>query len=291
MDKIILYEPGMIPEAGKCYSGMPNDVYHHEFIEWFSSSDLKNALRSVEYFWQEYTRKKNQEEKEYKVVFEQGTAFHDAIESLIVHDDLRIFEQNTVSYNGTAQAKKKFLDAKAANPDKNVVPIDYFNNVPAMAEKTKAAGDFLNVFKGGEVELAFFWIDKETGIKLKCKTDFTRFDAQTIIDFKSTKDCREKEYKKDLANYDYHFSAAMYCEGVKQVTGVETECFIHIATNNTAPFEVEIFYLDDLALQEGEHLFRHVLEDLSLKKRPDPEFKKIGLPFWAVTKFNKEYGQ
>ena len=287
---IIPYQPGMIPEAGKCYSGMPNDDYHNTFINFYSSSDLKNALRSVEYFWQEYTLKKHQEEREYKVVFEQGSAFHDAIESLIVHGDFRLFDQGTVFYNGTSQAKKKFLDAKAANPGKNVVPVEYFKNVPTMAEKTKAVGDFLNIFKGGEVELAFFWIDSETGIKLKCKTDFTRFDNQSIIDFKSTKDCRENEYKKDLANYGYHFSAAMYMEGVEQVSGVEIECFTHIVTNNTSPFEVEVYYLDDLVFQEGEFLYRNVLKDLSLKKRPDPKFKKIGLPYWAVTKFNKEYG-
>ncbi len=130
--EIIQFNEGMTPECGKCYSGMSNEDYHHKFTEFFSSSDLKNALRSVEYFWQELTRKK---EREYKVAFENGSAFHDAIESLIVHDDLRLFEQNTISYEGTAQAKKKFLTAKEANPDKNVIPESMFKNVPIMAEK------------------------------------------------------------------------------------------------------------------------------------------------------------
>jgi len=286
--KPIPFEPGMTPEAGKCYSDMSNDDYHHVFIEWFSSSDLKNALRSVDYFWQEYKRKKEQEEKEYKVAFENGSAFHDALESLIVHGDMRLFEQNTVSYNGTAQAKKKFQDAKLANPGKNVIPESMYENIPIMAEKTKAIADKLDIFEGGDVELAFFWIDPDTGIKLKCKTDFTRFDNEVIVDFKTTKSHLEKDFSKDLANYGYHFSAAMYLEGIKQVTGKEFDPFIFIATNNTKPFEVEIYYLDELSLKEGAFLLRSVLNDLHAPKKK-PEFKKIGVPMWAITHFDKEY--
>jgi len=285
--KPILFEPGMIPEAGKCYSGMSNDDYHHVFVEWFSSSDLKNALRSASYFWQEYKRKKEQEKKEYKVAFENGSAFHDALESLIVHDDLRLFEQNTVSYEGTAQAKKKFMDAKSDNPGKNVVPISMYENIPIMAEKTKSEADELDIFESGEVELAFFWIDPSTGIKLKVKTDYTRFDNAVVVDFKTTKNHREKEFSKDLANYGYHFSAAMYLEGIRQVTGLDMDWFF-IATNNTAPFEVAIYYLDELSLKEGAFLLRNVLNDLHAPKKK-PEFKKIGVPMWAITHFDKEY--
>lgn len=286
--KIIPFEPGMIPEAGKCYSGMSNDDYHHVFIDWFSSSDLKNGLRSIEYFWQEFVRKKEQEEREYKVAFENGSAFHDALESLIVHDDLRLFEQNTVSYVGTAQAKKKFMDAKLANPGKNVIPESMFENIPVMAEKAKKTADTLNIFEGGDVELAFFWIDPDTGIKLKIKTDYTRFDNNVIVDFKTTKNHQEKDFSKDLANYSYHFSAAMYLEGIKQVAGVEIDPFIFLTINNTAPFEVEIYYLNDIALVEGSYLFRKALDSIYAPKKK-PEFKKIGVPMWALTHLDKEY--
>ncbi len=286
--EITPFKTGMEPEPGKCYSGMSNDDYHHVFTDWFSSTGLKNALRSPEYFWQEHTRKKESEEREYKVAFENGSAFHDAIESLIVHDDLRLFEKNTVSYEGTAQAKKKFLLAKEANPGKNVIPESMYENIPVMAEKTKKAADILNIFEGGDVELAFFWIDPDTGIKLKIKTDYTRFDIDMIVDFKTTKSHKEKDFSKDLANYGYHFSAAMYLEGIKQVTGVEMDEFIFIATNNTAPFEVEFYPLDELSLKEGAFLFRNALNDLYAPTWK-PSFKKIGIPMWAMTHLDREY--
>lgn len=285
---IIEFTPGMIPEAGNCYSGMSNDDYHNTFIEWFCSSDLKNALRSVEYFWQEYTRKKNLEEKEYKIHFEVGQAHHESIQSIATFGDMRLFDENVISYEGKAMSKE-FKRIKALNPQKAVIPIETFENLPIMVEKTMDAAEELNIFHEGEFELAFFWIDPETGIKVKCKTDYTRFDVKKLFDFKTTKDHREKEFSKDLANYGYHFSGAVYLDGIKQVTGVEMDRLIFITTNNTKPFEVEFYPLNQVSLDQGEAMYRQVLTDLSLNKPPEPKFKTIGVPFWALTKIEKEY--
>lgn len=287
MFETITYKKGMIPESGKCYSDMPNDDYH-EFFEWWSSSDLKNALRSIDYFGVRFHEKKNREEKEYKIAFEVGQAFHDAFESLILYDDLSLFEENAISFPGV-QMSKKFLEIKTANPKKSVVPIAMFENIPAMAIKAKKEADTLNVFCDGKVELAFFWIDPETGIKLKCKTDYIRIEDGFIVDFKKTKDNSPKEFSRDIAKYNYHFSAAQYMEGVFQVTGQKMEEFILIAVNDTKPFEVEFYWIDKISLKEGNYLFRKVLNDLNRKEKPAPEFEKIGIPFWALTHIDKDY--
>lgn len=298
--KIIPWEEGMEPESGCCYSGMPNDDYHHKFIDWFSSSDLKNAVRSYEYFWQEVTRKKNQEEREEKVAFDKGLAFHDAIESLVDHGDLRLFEQNTIPYAGTSQAKAAYLKKKAANPGKNVVPQEYFENVPVMAQRAKDEADFLNIFgDGGHCELAFFWIDPITKTKLKIKTDYSRLNLKVLIDFKSTKSHVEKEFSKDLANFNYHFSMAMYCEGILQVAGVLIEEVVLITVNNTAPFETAFYTMTNSedgkeelrceSLEQGDTMFREALATINRKKKPDPEFKKISIPGWAMTRIEKKY--
>ena len=278
----------MIPEAGKCYSDMSNDDYHNTYIDWFSSSDLKNLLRSLEYFWMLYTEKKNREEKEYKIPFEIGTAYHDACESLVMFDDLRLFEENTVSFEGKAMSKK-FEAKKAAFPNKSVIPEETFENIPVMAEKTVSAARKLNIFHGGDIELSFFWIDPETGIKLKCRTDYYRSDVQYIIDFKSTKDHTEAGFPKEIANYNYHFSAAMYIDGVSQVSGKPVDKFLFIATANTKPFEVEFYPLKQVALEQGDALYKQALLDLSLNTEPEPTFKEISIPFWAMTKIEKEY--
>ena len=286
--KIIAYQPGMIPEAGNCYSGIPNDDYHNTFIDWYSSSDLKNLLRSLEYFWMLYTEKKNRKEREYKLAFEVGQAYHDACGSLAMFDDLSLFEENTVSFEGKS-ISKEFNRVKDLYPDKSVVPVESFENIPLMAKKTVDAGKSLNVFYKGDIELSFFWIDKETGVKLKCRPDYFRQDITLIVDFKSTKDHSEKGFPKEIANYNYHFSAAMYLDGVEQVSGERAEEFLFIATANTKPFEVGFYPLNDASIEQGEAMYRKTLRDLSENKPQEPTFKKIGVPFWALTEIEREY--
>lgn len=290
--EIIPFTPGMIPEAGKCYSGMSNDDYHNTFIDWFSSSDLKNILRSLEYFWMLYTEKKNREGKEYKISFEVGQAYHDACGSLAMFDDLHLFEENTVSFEGSSASKsnnKKFLSKKALNPQKSVIPDETFENIPDMAQKTVDLARKLDVFHGGDIELSFFWVDPETGIKLKCRTDYYRPDVRVIVDFKSTKDHTEAGFPKEIANYNYHFSAAMYLDGVSHVVGESVKKFLFIATANTKPYEVEFYTLNEVSLDQGDALYRQALIDLSINKDAEPSFKTIGVPFWALTKIEKEY--
>ena len=282
------FTPGMIPEPGNCYSGMTNDDYHNTFADWYSSSDLKNLLRSLEYFWMRYKEKTTREEKEYKMAFEVGSAYHDACESLVMFDDLRLFDKNTIPFDGKTMSKK-FLEKKEAYPDKNVIPADTFELIPGMAQKTVDAGRRLNIFHEGDVELSFFWIDSETGLKLKIRTDYYRPDVRWITDFKSTKDHTETGFPKEIANFNYHFSAAMYMDGVEQVTGEKQEKFLFIATANTKPFEVEFYPLNDVALAQGDALYRQALLDLSLNKPSEPAFKSIGVPYWALTKIEKEY--
>ena len=297
---IIPFEVGMVPEAGKCYSGMSNDDYHNTFIEWFSSSDLKNLMRSLEFFWQEYNLKKlradpkyiEEHGREYKIAFEVGQAYHDACESLAMFNDLRLFEENTVSFVGAVSSKsnnKNFLSKKALYPNKSAIPEETFENIPIMAEKTVSAARKLDIFHGGDIELSFFWIDPETGIKLKCRTDYYRPDAGVIVDFKSTKDHTETGFPKEIANYNYHFSAAMYLDGVSQVVGESHKNFLFIATANTKPFEVEFYPLKQVALDQGDALYRQALMDLSLNIPPEPKFKPISVPYWALTKIEKEY--
>ncbi|NIA28837.1 MAG: hypothetical protein GWP06_02855 [Actinobacteria bacterium] len=288
---IIPWETGIIPEAGKCYSGLSNDDYHNTFIEWFSSSDLKNIGRSLEYFWQEYNLKKlradpkyiEEHGREYKMAFEVGQAYHDACGSLAMFDDLRLFEENTVSFEGKALGKK-FEAKKAIYPHKSVIPEEVFENIPIMAEKTISAARKLDIFHGGDIELSFFWIDQETGLKLKCRTDYYRPDAGVIVDFKSTKDHTEKGFPKEIANYNYHFSAAMYLDGVSQVVGEPHKNFLFIATANTPPFEVGFYHLNDASINQGTDAFRQALTDLSFNENPEPAFRKIGVPFWALKK-------
>jgi len=277
--KIISWKPGTIPKAGKCYSGVPNMEYH-SLKEWYSSSMIKHALRSAESFFYEIN-----EPSKNSLALECGTAFHIGMEGLAVSGHMDLFDSEVMECPTATITSKACGALKAENSEKAVLPAPEIEKTREMAEKLYFKTRELNYFDEGYPELSFFWIDQETGLRLKCKIDWFRPDeGGWILDHKSTKAHQYESFKKEIANRNYHLSAAMYREGVKQVTGLELEDdhYHLLVIANTAPHEVEVYPLDAPSMTEGHALFRKCL---SVIKNYDPEAdvipRTIGLPQWA----------
>jgi len=279
------------PEPGKCYSNVPNEIYH-SLKDWNGSSMLKHALRSAE-SW-EYERKQPPKRT---LALERGSALHVAMEGLIIGDDWQMFEKLVRSFDGKSIPSKKFLAVAESNPDCYVIPEEEIGNVRIMAEKTFKKAQILNIFHNGYSELSFFWIDEETGIKCKVRPDYLRLDIPLIVDFKTTKDHTEEGFPKEIANWYYHFSAAFYIEGVEQVTGLTMEMedspddnqgFTIIAIANTPPFEIDFKPIKRRSIHQGRYLFRKSLLDIKAFDT-DPKFNPTDVPFWALTYIDKEY--
>lgn len=275
---------GWQPEPGKCYSNLPNEIYHG-LKDWNGSSMLKHGLRSVE----SYKYEKKQPHKR-TLPFERGSALHVAMEGLIIGDDWEMFEREVRSFDGKQIPSKKFNEVAESNPGCYVIPEKTKENVKIMAAKAKKKADILNIFNNGYSELSFFWIDEETGIQCKVRPDYFRPDIGSIVDYKTTKNHTEDGFPREIVNYGYHFSAAFYIEGVEKVAGIEieNEMFIIIAIANTAPFEIEFFPLKHGALEQGSFLFKKVMSDIK-NFDTKPVFKPLEIPLWAMTYIDEEY--
>lgn len=265
---------GIILEAGKCYSGMPNETYH-SLKEWSGSTDFKHVLRSVEsYYYQKAQKHRN------SLALERGAAFHVGIESLADNGTLSLFNSQVVPFDGKTVGSKAWETAKKENDGYYVLPKMEFDNVIRMAGKVYDKASELYFFDEGYPELSFFWIDPETGIKCKCRPDWLRLPY--MYDYKSSKNHQEELFKKDIANLLYHFSCAMYCEGVFQVTGVNTEHFYYLTVANTEPNEVECYELNDDSRLEGKMLFRKILTDIkNYNPKEKLKIKQIEIPYWG----------
>lgn len=266
------------PEPGKAYLNLPNEQYHG-LKEWESSSTIKNIQRSLEY----YDFKKNETSKP-GLPLEKGSALHYAMELLAENDSLDGFDDTVMTFKGSTIPSKKYDEVKKEHPECIVVPEQVKKDVLVMAEKAYQKSNHLGLFNRDEgvSEMSIFWIDPITGIKCKARPDYMRFDVNLIIDYKTTKDNSETGYPKQVANYDYHLSAAFYIEAVKQVFGVNIIDFIHTAIASTAPFEVEFYALTENTILEGECKFRDSLAKLKANDR-SITFKDVELPRWAFT--------
>ena len=278
--KIIAWKPNMFPEPGKCYYGMPNEVYHG-LKEWHGSTDLKHVLRSVESFRYE----KEQPTPEDKIAFERGNSFHVGMEGIIEDGDLSLYQEKVLPCPTKTITSKASKDLKADNPGCYVLPETERDNCAEMIQNVYRKGSKLNFFDEGYSELSFFWVDPETGIRLKCRPDWMMFDDDDVLwmsDFKTAADHQREAFQRVILNLNYHLSAAMYIEGVFRVTGIKAGHFPFIVCANTPPFEVEVYDLDQPSLAEGHALFRKCLDDVA-NYEPDKqlEIKTVKLPRWG----------
>lgn len=289
--KIIPWKDGMIPAAGKCYSGMSNEAYHG-FKDWWSSSNLKHAQRSVESFFYELEQKHKT-----TLALERGSAFHAAMEGLATKGNFELFDSLVLECPTQTLLTKAGLALKDENPGCYVLPkSDYYAVGEMVANLYNKAAPF-GFFAEGWPELSFFWIDEETGFALKCRPDWLRLtdagDKWVILDYKTSKNHQLEAFAKDAANMGYHFSASMYCEGVEAVTEIPIESFRWLVVANTPPFECACYLMTlpdiskpepelGLTYLEGKAQFRKALTDIKNYTEPKGLVDKIlEIPRWG----------
>lgn len=138
----------------------------------------------------------------------------------------------------------------------------------------------------GEAELSYFWQDKDTGLVCRCRPDFLR-GGNIIVDIKTTADAEPKAFSKQIANLNYHLSAAFYLDGVTAVTGEKYDKFIIIAVEKEPPYGVSVHLLDEGTIDAGRFLYKKALKKLKECKDKDEwqgypdEILSTAIPAWA----------
>lgn len=269
---------GMVPAAGKCYSGMSNETYHG-FKDWWSSSSLKHAQRSVESFYYEL-----KQPHKTTLPLERGGAFHVAMEGLATEGTHGMSARLVLECPTKTILTNAWRETKEENPGCYVLPITEIENVMEMTSKLHGKMAPFGFFAEGWPELSFFWIDEETGFQLKCRPDWLRpgKNGWVDLDYKTSKNHQLEAFRKDAANLGYHFSAALYCEGVEAVTGISVESFRWLVVANTPPFECECYPMGSFTRAEGAARFRKSLTDIkNYVKSPRLLEETLEIPRWA----------
>ena len=133
----------------------------------------------------------------------------------------------------------------------------------------------------GQAELPIF--GKIAELDAKCKVDFLNTKYNVCIDLKTTTNSAPGEFSKSIYNYRYHVQAAFYMDLTK------AERFIFIAVEKEAPFNVELYELDNDAIERGRQEYLADIETLKKCKEngnfhgytTDNKIHIISLPTWA----------
>lgn len=179
-----------------------------------------------------------------------------------------------------------------AETGKNLVKPEEIAAIAMMAESVAASANARRLLEGGQAESSVYWTDSETELPLKCRPDYL---SAFCSDLKSCRSADPRLFANSCHELGYHISAAMYQEGLREVTG-EIHPFLFIAIEKTPPFLCAVYKLDDAATELGRDLFHHYARKLAnclyTGEWPGLEDNlSLPLPIWAYNVDTEQYEQ
>lgn len=258
---------------------MSNEDYHAR--PEFSSSQLKDMLRSAAHFHSHNIVKEH--EREVKKHLDFGTLAH----TLFLEPELFETEFAILPEDAPRRPTEVMLKAKNPSPEtlgkiawwenfdannagKTLVTAEQMAGAKRIVENLQALSMYAEMQNNfGMAEASIFFTDPAFDLELRIRPDWhiapcSRFPNGLIIDVKTANDARFTAFSKACGNYAYDLSAAMYREGFQQYyRTIEKPAFIFIVGENDAPFVAKQYKASELFLSVGETRYNKAKELLA----------------------------
>lgn len=235
-------------------------------------------------------------EREEKDIYDLGSAAH----NMVLRQDYWREEIDIIT--GFDDWKKKAArDAKAASREAGRYPILEKNyasleRMVTVLEQHPEAG---NAFRNGKPEQSLFWQDKETGIWMRCRPDWTPDDAKAPWpDYKTTGskgDANIPTWERNfLQNHGGLLRAGLYVEGVETLTGVKNPTKYYVIQEAKPPYAIVIRVMPIELIALGRRMLRKAkvvwAECLATGNWPSYELiGELSLSRWMQERWEVEY--
>jgi exodeoxyribonuclease VIII len=161
----------------------------------------------------------------------------------------------------TKAGKDIYSSFLAMAEGRQVISQDDFDTIKGMTSALLEHESASYMLKGGEAEFSYFTKCPKTEMTLKCRPDYV--NKNTLIDIKTARDASYSGFSKACGNFFYHLQAAFYLDVYNMATGSNLKEFYFVVVENTAPFAVATYKLDELAIEHGRVLYTRALERLA----------------------------
>ena len=227
---------------------MSNTDYHaHEAVgsSLLKSIHLKSVLHAVS---KEFTPSE---------AMNLGSAVHSLVlEPEVFHDDFAVAPKCD---KRTKLGKAEYAEFLEGVGSKTVISADTLNTAEQMTFSVRNHPIANKILSNGEAELSFFTNDSETGLQLKCRPDYV--NAGTLIDLKTTRDGSFDGFSKQCGNLAYIIQAAFYLDVYNAANETNLKDFFIICVENSAPYAVSTYKLDELQIEAGRKMYRRALNN------------------------------
>lgn len=261
-----------IPDDDGIYSGIPDHVYHAD-PDSLSSSGARTLLEEGGPAKFRYAPRVEKSEYDFGHVAHALILGEGSTIVVVDADDWR----TKVAKEAREQAR---ADGKVAVLRKTYLQGEQL----AQVAKTHALGELL--FAEGVAEQSVYWHDDATGVRLRCRPDWTA-PAPMVVDVKTTKSAAPHDFEKSCAEYGYHQQQAFYVDGLA-AHNMDAQ-FLFFAIEKTHPFLCSVIELPAEAVAVGRSLNRAAIELYGQCTARDewpgypPIIHRINLPPWAYT--------
>lgn len=192
----------------------------------------------------------------------------------------------------TKAGKEAWAECEARAEGRPIIPRtgeNSYEQARAMAHAIEEHPHAPKLLHGGQREVSLVWIDEETGIKCKGRLDV--LNPPAVPDVKSTINAQPAQFEKAIWNFGYHRQAALYLDGLAALNGGDTNQFVFIAVEKSAPYDVIVRPAGESVIAAGRMAYKRAL--FSYKKcretdtwpgydGPEGNLTPLELPEWAL---------
>lgn len=293
------------PEVATKEPGIYYDVPFPEYLDWphISRSTLEWGQRSMAHLKAAMDGKMSKESN----ALEFGRAYHARLlepkvyrEQFVVRGDCGAIMKSGNRKGESCGAPGRVCsdgvwycgthgDVSEADDDKREsVNTRDSEEIEKMAAKVYAHPVVRMIHQEGGFETSLVW--DCVGTRIKSRLDkyipAGKWPA-TIVDLKKCRDASENAMERAINNYGYHRQAAMYLDAVESLTGEKAD-FILVCQEDTPPYAVAVYQVDEASIDIGRSEYRNVLAQMEQCQQSGEwpgyctDIEPIGLPAWRL---------
>lgn len=244
-----------------------------------NSSSLKHAVKSPRAFYASYFIGSG---KEPTPAMKFGTLAHMAILEGTKFKDRYVLVPDFGDMRSKTNREKK-AEWLVEQPKGAVLcTAEERDSLFAMIDSMLSHEQAHKLLTDGKPEIAGYWRDKETGLRLRMKADFVSFNLNALIDVKTTQDTVWEEFRRSVERLRYDIQMMMYDDGVEQITGKRPDHRVWLAIESKMPFEVACFEVPPQYEATGKFEYRRALNTVAACARANN---------WPQRQAEIEYGE
>lgn len=232
------------------YRDIPNEIYHGQLTATPSlSSSMARTLADecpAILYARSYLNPSHVREE--KAIFDIGSAVH------LLYLEEHKFAESVAVLEFNDFKKKEAQTARDEARAAGKIPLlkKTVDELMLMRQSLHAHPIAGQAFSGkGYSELSLVWKDKETGVFLKARPDWTPENFSFLTDMKTSTTANPADFARKAYGLGYHQQAAWYLDAMESVTGERPSRFWFVVQDKSAPYLCSVASFDQDAILAG----------------------------------------